>query len=79
MSNRVVQGFLQAAYNTDYRGYGLDEVSTTYLQNWEGKSDGLSRKNVEFELADKQMELLYIPKSTEWIFKKIERRTMEVH
>ena len=36
-SNRVVQGFLQATYDTDYRGYGLNEVASAYLQNGEGK------------------------------------------
>ena len=55
-SNRVIQGFLQAAYDTDYRGYGLDEVSTAYLQDGDGKLDGLSGENIEFEPAVKQIE-----------------------
>lgn len=55
-SNRVVQGFLQATYDTDYRGYGLDEVVAAYLQNGEGKLDGLSGYNIESEPTDKQLE-----------------------
>jgi DNA polymerase family B len=55
-SNRVVQGFLQATYDTDYRGYGLSEVTSAYLQNGEGKLDGLSGKNLESETSEKQLE-----------------------
>jgi hypothetical protein len=58
-SNRVVQGFLQATYDTDYRGYGLDEVVAAYLQNGEGKLDGLSGYNIESEPADKQLEYCF--------------------
>jgi DNA polymerase elongation subunit (family B) len=75
-SNRVVQGFLQAAYDTDYRGYSLDEVSTAYLQNEEGKLDGLSGENIEFESADKQIE--YCLQDTQLCMKLIQRNDYEL-
>jgi hypothetical protein len=75
-SNRVVQGFLQAAYDTDYRGYGLDEVSAVYLQNGEGKLDGLSGKNIELEPVDKQIE--YCLQDAQLCMKLIQRNDYEL-
>jgi hypothetical protein len=75
-SNRVVQGFLQATYDTDYRGYGLDEVSAAYLQNGEGKLDGLSGNNIELEPADKQIE--YCLQDAQLCMKLIQKNDYEL-
>jgi DNA polymerase elongation subunit (family B) len=75
-SNRVVEGFLDATYDADYRGYGLDEVVTAYLQNGEGKLDGLSGHNIESEPAEKQIE--YCLQDAQLCMKLIQKNDYEL-
>ena len=75
-SNRVVQGFLQATYDTDYRGYGLDEIVAAYLQNGEGKLDGLSGFNIESQPVDKQSE--YCLQDAQLCMKLIQKNDYEL-
>ena len=68
--------FCKLPYDTDYRGYGLNEVASAYLQNGEGKLDGLSGYNIEAEPADKQ--IVYCLQDAQLCMKLIQRKDYEL-